>query len=101
MSNTANKTLSTCLYITTVVDAEHILGLGFSVCYQLPNHLDKLFADNPPQFEVLEIAGDESVAWSRWQWKRPQGNVEGVGLYKVQSGQFISYRDVFEVPEEI
>ena len=64
-------------------------------------HLDKLFADNPPQFEVLEIAGDETVAWARWKWKRPQGDVEGVGLYKVQNGKFVSYRDIFEVPEEI
>lgn len=64
-------------------------------------HLDKLFADNPPQFEVLEIAGEENIAWSRWVWKRPQGDVKGVGLYRVQDGEFISYRDVFAVPEEI
>ncbi len=64
-------------------------------------HLDKLFGDNPPEFELLEIAGDETIAWSRWLWKRPQGDVEGVGLYKVRDGQFISYRDVFAVPEEI
>ncbi|QJB69982.1 nuclear transport factor 2 family protein [Parasphingorhabdus halotolerans] len=64
-------------------------------------HLDKLFAGNPPQFEVLEIAGDETVAWSRWIWKRPQGDVEGVGLYRVQDGKFISYRDVFAVPENL
>lgn len=64
-------------------------------------HLDKLFADNPPQFELLEVAGDDNVAWSRWIWRRPQGDVEGVGLYKVQDGLFTSYRDVFEVPEDI
>lgn len=64
-------------------------------------HLDKLFAGSPPQFELLEVAGDDNVAWSRWIWKRPQGDVEGVGLYKVQDGLFTSYRDFFEVPEEI
>lgn len=68
---------------------------------KLLHHLDKIFGDNPPQFEVLEIAGDESVAWSRWVWKRPQGDVEGVGLYKVKEGKFTSYRDVFEVPDQV
>lgn len=64
-------------------------------------HLDKLFADSPPQFEVREIAGGETVAWSRWVWKRPQNDVEGVGLYEVKHGLFTSYRDIFEVPEGI
>ena len=68
---------------------------------KLLHHLDKLFGDNPPQFEVLEIAGEEEVAWSRWVWKRPQGDVEGVGLYRVKDGLFTSYRDVFQVPEEL
>lgn len=64
-------------------------------------HLDRLFADNPPQFAVLEIAGDQNVAWSRWVWKRPAGDVEGVGLYKVEDGKFTFYQDVFEVPDTI
>lgn len=64
-------------------------------------HLDKLFADRPPQFEVLEIAGGDAVAWSRWIWKRSGGDVEGVGLYRVKEGLFTSYRDIFEVPEGI
>jgi len=63
--------------------------------------LDKLFGDNPPQFELLEIAGGDEVAWSRWVWKRPGGDVEGVGLYRAKDDLFTSYRDIFEVPEGI
>jgi len=48
---------------------------------------------------VLEIAGDEQVAWSHWLWKRPDGDIEGVGLYKVRDGQLIYYRDCYAVPQ--
>jgi len=68
---------------------------------RLLDHLDKIFVDNPPRFELLEIAGDETVAWSRWIWKRPSGDVEGVGLYRIKDGKFTSYRDFFEVPDRI
>ncbi len=61
--------------------------------------LTKELADKKMHFEVLEIAGDEHVAWSRWLWKRPEGDIEGVGLYKVADGQLISYRDFYAVPE--
>ena len=66
----------------------------------LLHRLTKELADKKMYFEVLEIAGDDSVAWSRWLWKRPDGDLEGVGLYKVRDGQLISYRDFYAVPEE-
>jgi steroid Delta-isomerase len=56
-------------------------------------------ADKKMHFEVLEIAGGETVAWARWLWKRPDGDIEGVGLYKVRDGKLISYRDFYPVPE--
>ncbi len=62
--------------------------------------LTKELADKKMHFEVLEIAGDESVAWARWLWKRPDGDIEGVGLYKVNDGKLISYRDFYPVPDE-
>ena len=74
---------------------------GKAAIAKLLAHLDKLFADNPPQFELLEIAGDSKVAWSRWIWKRPGGDVEGVGLYRIENGKFIYYRDFFAVPDNI
>lgn len=66
----------------------------------LLHHLTKELADKKMHFEVLEIAGDESVAWSRWLWKRPDGDIEGVGLYKVHDGKLTSYRDFYAVPDE-
>lgn len=62
--------------------------------------LTKQLADKKMHFEVLEIAGDEHVAWSRWLWKRPDGDVEGVGLYKIANGQITSYRDFYTAPED-
>jgi len=66
----------------------------------LLHHLTKELADKKMHFEVLEIAGDESVAWSRWLWKRPDGDIEGVGQYKVDDGKLTSYRDFYAVPDE-
>ncbi len=66
----------------------------------LLHRLTKELADKKMYFEVLEIAGDDSVAWSRWLWKRPDGDLEGVGLYRVRDGQLTSYRDFYAVPEE-
>lgn len=66
----------------------------------LLHHLTKELADKKMHFEVLEIAGDESVAWSRWLWKRLDGDIEGVGLYKVDDGKLTSYRDFYAVPDE-
>ncbi len=62
--------------------------------------LTEELADKKMYFEVVEIAGDEQTAWSRWIWKRPQGDIEGVGLYKVENGLMTYYRDFFAVPDD-
>ncbi|ASK89455.1 nuclear transport factor 2 family protein [Sphingorhabdus sp. SMR4y] len=72
---------------------------GIAAISALLHRLTKELADKKMHFEVLEIAGDEHVAWSRWLWKRPDGDIEGVGLYRVADGQLTSYRDCYAVPE--
>lgn len=72
---------------------------GIDAISALLHHLTRELADKKMHFEVLEIAGDEHVAWSRWLWKRPDGDIEGVGLYKVADGKLTSYRDCYAVPE--
>lgn len=62
--------------------------------------LTKELADKKMHFEVQEIAGDETVAWARWLWKRPDADLEGVGLYRVHDGKLTHYRDFYAVPEE-
>lgn len=57
-----------------------------------------LLAGKKMHFEVLEIAGDEHAGRSCWLWKRPDGDFEGVGLYKVGDGQLSSCRDFYAVP---
>lgn len=72
---------------------------GIEAISALLHRLTKELADKKMHFEVLEIAGDEHVAWSRWLWKRPDGDIEGVGLYRVAGGKLTSYRDCYAVPE--
>ncbi|ATW03511.1 nuclear transport factor 2 family protein [Sphingorhabdus sp. YGSMI21] len=72
---------------------------GIEAISALLHRLTKELADKKMHFEVLEIAGDEQVAWSRWLWKRPDGDIEGVGLYRVADGKLTSYRDCYAVPE--
>lgn len=72
---------------------------GIAAISALLHQLTKELAEKKMHFEVLEIAGDASVAWSRWLWKRPDGDVEGVGLYTVVDGKLTSYRDCYVMPE--
>ncbi|VWX61061.1 nuclear transport factor 2 family protein [Sphingorhabdus sp. 109] len=72
---------------------------GIEAISALLHHLTKELADKKMHFQVLEIAGDEQVAWSRWLWKRPDGDIEGVGLYRVADGKLTAYRDCYTVPE--
>mgnify|MGYP003679522228 FL=1 len=71
---------------------------GIEAIAALLHHLTRELADKKMHFELLEIAGDEHVAWSRWLWKRPDGDIEGVGLYKVADGKLTYYRDCYAVP---
>lgn len=73
---------------------------GIAAITELLARLTTELADRQMHFEVLEMAGDEHVAWSRWVWRRPDGDVEGVGLYRVRDGQLTVYRDFYAVPEE-
>ncbi len=72
---------------------------GKDAIASLFEQLTKELADKKMHFEVLEIAGDDTVAWSRWLWKRPDGDIEGVGLYRVKDGKLSSYRDFYPVPD--
>ena len=74
---------------------------GKEAIAELFARLTKELADKKMHFEVLEIAGGDTVAWARWLWKRHDGDLEGVGLYRVEDGKLISYRDFFDVPEQV
>ncbi|MEH6660403.1 MAG: nuclear transport factor 2 family protein [Parasphingorhabdus sp.] len=89
------------LFADDAVFEDPVIGRveGIEAISALLHHLTKELADKKMHFEVLEIAGDEHVAWSRWLWKRPDGDIEGVGLYRVADGKLTSYRDCYAVPE--
>tara|TARA_R110000850_G_scaffold80010_1_gene172078 strand:+ start:501 stop:848 length:348 start_codon:yes stop_codon:yes gene_type:complete len=72
---------------------------GIEAITALLHRLTEEMAGRKMHFELLEIAGDESVAWSRWLWKRPDGDIEGVGLYRVADGKLTHYRDCYAVPD--
>jgi len=86
------------LFAEDAVFEDPIIGRveGKKAIGELLNRLTKELADVGHFFEVLEIAGDEEVAWARWIWKRDEGDLEGVGLYRVKNGKLVSYRDFFD-----
>ena len=44
-------------------------------------------------FRLVELAGDDETAWARWVADSPQGEREGVGIYRVRDGRLTYYRD--------
>ena len=47
-------------------------------------------------FELVDAAGDESVAWSQWWCRFPNGAVPGWTLHTVRDGQFTLDADFFD-----
>jgi steroid Delta-isomerase len=48
-------------------------------------------------FELVDAAGDETVAWSQWWCHFPNGAVPGWTLHTVRDGQFTLDADYFDV----
>ena len=44
-------------------------------------------------FRLLELAGDETAAWARWEMSSTRGTSEGVGIYRCRDGKITFYRD--------
>lgn len=45
-------------------------------------------------FRLVELAGDDEIAWARWEAVSPRGVRPGVGLYRVRDGLLVSYFDL-------
>lgn len=50
------------------------------------------------RFTADEIRGDDEVAWARWTMHAPAGTRGGVGIYRVQDGRLVYYRDYLDPP---
>lgn len=48
-------------------------------------------------FALVDVAGDENVAWSQWWCQFPNGSVPGWTLHTVRDGQFTLDADFFDV----
>lgn len=44
-------------------------------------------------FRLVELAGDDEVAWAQWEAVTSAGNRTGVGIYRVRDGKLTYYRD--------
>lgn len=51
-------------------------------------------AEHQVTFRLVELAGDDEVAWARWEAVTPRGVRAGVGLYRVRDGLLVSYYDL-------
>lgn len=53
-------------------------------------------------FSLDDISTDGDTAWTRWTWKRPgKEDVSGVGLYRMENGRIVYYRDVISAAGEL
>lgn len=48
---------------------------------------------NGVSFRLVELAGDEETAWAQWSATMPDGERQGVGVYRVKNGELVYYRD--------
>jgi steroid Delta-isomerase len=44
-------------------------------------------------FRLVELAGDDEVAWAQWEATTSAGPRTGVGVYRVRDGKLTYYRD--------
>ncbi len=44
-------------------------------------------------FRLVDLAGDDEMAWAQWEAVMPAGNRSGVGVYRVRDGRLTYYRD--------
>lgn len=46
-------------------------------------------------FRLVELQGEDNVAWGRWEAVTPAKITEGVGVYRVERGVIRYYRDYY------
>lgn len=49
-------------------------------------------------FRLVELAGDDHVAWAQWEATTSRGPRTGVGVYRVRDGLITYYRDYMNEP---
>ena len=50
-------------------------------------------------FTLVELAGDDHTAWAQWVAHTPEGEREGVGIYRVREGKMTYYWDYMHPPK--
>jgi len=49
-------------------------------------------------FRLVELAGDDEIAWARWEATTSAGPRTGVGVYRVSDDKLVYYRDYMNAP---
>ncbi|MEM9034728.1 MAG: nuclear transport factor 2 family protein [Actinomycetota bacterium] len=57
---------------------------------------ERKLAGTESHFELVDAAGDDTVAWSQWIYKLPGGDVPGWTLHRVRDGRFTLDEDYFD-----
>lgn len=52
-------------------------------------------------FTLVKLAGDECTAWAQWVAHTPEGERDGVGIYRVEDGKMTYYRDYMNPPRPL
>lgn len=47
-------------------------------------------------FDLIELHGDDTVAWAAWVARTPAGARPGCGVYRIADGRIAYYRDLMD-----
>lgn len=61
--------------------------------------MNEVMHANNITFSLLELDGEDEVAWARWVAHTPAGDKHGCGLYRVRNGKLTYYRDYMNSAE--
>jgi hypothetical protein len=59
--------------------------------------MERVMNEGNITFELVDGAGDETVAWSQWRCHVPGGSFPGWTLHTVRDGRFTLDADYFDV----
>jgi steroid delta-isomerase len=88
----------TSLFADDAVFTDLLYG-RFEGAAAIGGYLQQMKAEMPAMgvtFELVDCAGDQTVAWSQWTCRFPSGAVPGWTLHTVRDGQFTLDADYFD-----
>lgn len=72
---------------------------GKAAIAQMMEDATKKLGDADQYFDLIEIAANDTVGWSRWIWKGPGIELNGVSINKIKDGKIVYNLDFYNPAE--